>query len=547
MYTSTTTLYGNYSTYTPPYPTIETPNYCGTEPVVPSETTWPGEPMLTTLSGGFVVSTKRPASSCLADTANSDCWEPAGPAESTSTETYRGKHPPSATLSRSRVTVTFVTTDKNPVVVSSTDLPPDYSESGKAASLTVAHHKSAPPDGDSDHSTGGGGGGGDGDQNDPQSQQQEVPETTATIRAATAAATASVAATATSVASTAISVATTIASVATSRTTITTSFTVTARAGQVIINDKTFSGLKPDQTTTVTFSIGTFTIFPSSVVGEGATITKPQPVGTAISIATPTTSSVGDLAVEVSGSEAIVDGTKIAILPQGTTTVINNEEVSVGPGKVVVGDQTLTFRAAGGPETAVVIQGGEMVTAIGQSIYVFHSTTLTYGPGTPETSEVVDDDTITIGPSGITLHGTTIGGPGAEATDTTYEIVGGASVTKLAPSNVIIDGTTFTAGPGSKPTTKIIGGETVTIGSKGVVISSMTLSIPFGSSTVTTITATVTGTQIFPEETGTSGDSESSNNDQSNDDEGSAGSALKPGFSTGMAGLCIAIGVWVWL
>jgi hypothetical protein len=75
----------------------------------------------------------------------------------------------------------------------------------------------------------------------------------------------------------------------------------------------------------------------------------------------------------------------------------------------------------------------------------------------------------------------------------------------------------------------------------------MTLSIPFGSSTVTTITATVTGTHIFPEETGTSGDSDSSNDDPSNDGKDSAGSAVKPGLSTGMTGLCMAIGVWLWL
>lgn len=504
VYTTTTTLYGNYSTYTPPYPTIVTPNYCGMESTVPTDSTLSFNPMHTTFSEGFVVSTKKPAASCSVEIADSECWEPAGPGMSTSTETYRGKHP-AETQSASRVTVTFVTTDKNPAVVSATETAPDYNESGKAESLTVQQHKSAQRDGG-----GGGGGNGDSDSNDPQSQQD--PKTTM--------ATAS---------------------------TVTASFTVTARAGQVIINDKTFSNLEPDQTTTVTFSEGIFTIFPSSVVGEGATITKPQPVGLVVSVATPTTTSAGDLAVEVSGSVAIVDGSTIEMLPQGTTTVINSEQVSVGPGKVVVGNETVTFQAAGAPETAVVVQGGEIATAIGQSVFVFHSTTLTYGPGIPETSDVVDDDTITIGPSGVILHGTTIGGPSADVTETTYEIVGGATFTKVAPSYIVVDGTTVTAGPGLRRTTKVIGGERITVGPNGVVISSVTWSIPFGSSAVTTITATHTGSRIFPEETGISGDDDSSNDNQSDEGSDSAGSVWKPGMAAGVAGLHMAIGVWIWL
>ncbi|KAK7409562.1 hypothetical protein QQX98_008283 [Neonectria punicea] len=319
-----------------------------------------------------------------------------------------------------------------------------------------------------------------------------------------------------------------------------TTFTVTARGEQVIINDETFSSLRPDQTTTVTVSRGTFTINPTEVIGEGATVKKPRPVGTAVTVLTPTTAIAGGLTVTVSGSEAVVDGTKMDIPPLGTTAVVNGETISVGPGKVVVDDETVTFRAVGGHQTDVVVTGGEMVTAIGQSIYIFHSTTLTYGPGIPERSEVVDDDTITIGPSGVAVDGTTMGGTSADATDTTYEIVGGATITKLSPSFVLIDGTTFTVGPKATKVTKVIGGETVTIGPDGVIISSMTLTYPFGSSTVTTIKATGTRKSTQATETGRSGSG-------SDDNEDNAGYLLQPSLAAAMTGLCIAIGVWVWL
>ncbi|KAH7160289.1 hypothetical protein B0J13DRAFT_432988, partial [Dactylonectria estremocensis] len=444
VFTATVTIYGNNSAYTPPYPTIETPNYCGTMSTAPVLTSGP---MLSSIGGGFVTASKERPTSC------------------------------------SNSAFTFVTTDKNPSVVFPSEPVPAFSQSGKAGSLTAQQHKSVPLGGSS--------------QDDPQSLQQE-PQSTST-------------------------------------------FTITARAEQVIINDQTFSNLEPEQTTIVTVSGGTFTILPTAVVGEGATVEKPQPIATAITVLTATTGSLGGLPVTISGSEAAIDGTKVDIPPLGTTITVHGEAVSVGPGKVVVDGETMTFRAVGGYQTDVVVNGGEMITAVGQSIFVFHSTTLTYGPGIPETSEVVDDDTITIGPSGIVMDSTTIGGTLADANATTYEIIGGATITKVSPSFVIIDGTAFTAGPKASKVVKVIGGETITIGSDGVIISSMTLKYPFGSSTVTTFKASATGADTLPTETGRTSDT--------GDDieEENAGYLLQPDLTAGIAGLCIAIGVWVWL
>ncbi|KAF7546902.1 hypothetical protein G7Z17_g8113 [Cylindrodendrum hubeiense] len=505
VFTATVTIYGNRSEYTPPYPTIETPVYCGTGSTVPPMDTLTNEPHLTSV-GGFITATKKPPGAC-SDGEESGCDDAAASSSSDDSDdsepinTEKGKQEGETQSSSSRrVTVTFVTTDKNPSAVFPSEPVPEFSQSGEAGSITVQQHKSVQPSGsgqDNHQDNTRGGNSEDGSQDDPRKDPQSLEQKSHTA------------------------------------------YTITARAGYVIINGKTYSSLQPEQTTTVTVSDGTFTIYPTAVVGEGATVTKPQPVGTAVTALTPTTGSAGGLSVIVSGSEAVVDGTTMEIPPLGTTTTVNNEVVSIGPGKVVVGDETMTFRAVGGYQTDVVVKGGEMITAVGQSIFVFNSTTLTYGPDIPETSEVVDDDTITIGPSGIVVDGTTIGGTSADATDTTYEIVGGATITEVSPSFVIIDGTTFTAGPKASQVIKVIGGETITIGPNGVVISTMTLKYPFGSSVVTTIEASATGSDTLPAETGAP--------EIGNDDEDNAGYLLQPSLAAGMTGLCIAIGVWIWL
>ncbi|KAM5348309.1 hypothetical protein ACJ41O_008133 [Fusarium nematophilum] len=587
VYTTTVTFYGNRTEYTPPYPTISTPNYCGTGSGSPSLTVTPiasgivgteapvPAPDFSTIE--FGMSTKQPAEACPASASciaeEAPGWHP--------TKTNKHKVPPGETFSSPRATVTFVTTDKNPAVVFPSETAPRFNQptegSGEFVSIKrkpkpssgpqndeepSRGHKSAEPQAQNDEEPSQGRKGGEprpqnddepsesrksGEprpQNDdepsesrksgeprPQNEPQNDEEPSRGHKSAEPQAQND-------------------EEPSQGRKTARPrpqnldqpprTFEVTARGQEVVVNDKTFSDLKPDQTSTVTVDEGTFTIHPTEVIGEGATVKKPRPVGTVVSAVTPTSTTVGGVPVIVSGSEAVIDGTKFKLPLIGTTTRLNEHPVSIEPGKIVVDDETLTFRANGSPQTDVIIEGGEMATAVGKSIYVFRSTTLTYGPGIPETSEVVDDDTITIAPSGVIIHGKTLGGFDAATTDTRFQIVGGATITKVSPSFVIIDGTTFTAGPGAKVTTKIIGGETITIGPKGIVISSITVTYPFGSSTVTTIHASRTAT--LPVETGTS-----NKNTKHKEDDDSGASAGRPGLSMGVTGFCIAIGVWIWI
>lgn len=383
----------------------------------------------------------------------------------------------------SRTTTTFVTTDKNPSVIYPSDPPPNYSQPpGIGGGPDGGIHKTV-------------GGGDDGRViNDP-------PRPT---------------------------------------------YTVTAGDNTVIINDSTYSNLKPGQTATVTVGDGTFTIYPTAVVGEGVTFAKPEPGKTDAGAPAPTSKLLDGAQVVVSGTNAVVDGTTLAIPTDGTATIIGGKSVSAGPGTIVVGGQTLTFEETRAQQTDVVVAGGEMLTAIGPSVLVIHSTTLTYGPGIDATTKVVDDDTISIGPSGVVVHGSTLGGPDADATDTTYEIVGGASITEVGESLVVINGTTFTVGPSADTVTTVIGGETITIGPDGVVVSTMTLSFPFGS-VVTTIMPSGTWGNDMPMETGSVNANDADGDGDGDGDDDNAGMTLRPSREVSVAGLCIAIGVWVFI
>lgn len=300
-------------------------------------------------------------------------------------------------------------------------------------------------------------------------------------------------------------------------------FTVTARPSQVIISDSTFGDLKPDQTKTVTVGHGTFTIFPTAVIGEGATVEKPVPADpTPDFVPSPTSTNIGGLPISISDSVAVVDGRTITIPSEGIATTINGEHLSLGRGTAVVAsDNTFTWPVPPSQRTDLVVAGADMLTAIGSSILVVHSTTITYGPDGVESSTLtVDDDTITIAPEGILIHGSTLGGPSAANTDTKYEVVGGVTVTKVGSTLIAIDDKTYTIGDDTEVTTTSFGGEEITIGPDGAVVGSMTFNGK-DSDVVTTIEATGTYADEQPTETGQSSNSE-------DEDEDDAGMALRP-------------------
>ena len=284
--------------------------------------------------------------------------------------------------------------------------------------------------------------------------------------------------------------------------------TVAVQPTAVVINGNTIKD-NPGQPTQVVIIAGeTFTIDPTRVVGGGATIDRASATG-GIYVPTPTTTTLGSVAVVVSSSIAIIGGSSFTLGPTTTIATISGQTFTIGPSTIAAASQTLALPTLPSP-TEVVVAGGDLITAIGASVLVIHGTTLTYSTSTVLTLD--DGEALTLGPGGVTLPASagadgstssalTLGGAHASSPhDTQYALVGGATLTKVGASVVVVGRVSYTLGPGAGTTTTVVGGATVTLGPGGVVVGTVTLGVPFGPTTVITpgsgaggATATSTG------------------------------------------------------
>ncbi|KAL7915709.1 hypothetical protein GGI35DRAFT_4858 [Trichoderma velutinum] len=495
VYTSTVTFYGSSTDYTPPFSPITTPNYCS-----------PAGEALITFFSTTRISNSTSTRTVQTSPSVSPSYDPFIPdpipiplptfsidlpETITQTPDAAGKGGGEVIitmrpfLSFIRHVVTFITTDKNPSVVFSPEPTPDFSQTLVTDDIGDGHHKTVEaidgPQGNTFNI------------NTLKSVKQ-LPVTT---------------------------------------------FRLTAGGGQVIINDRTVSNLKPDQTTTVTVRNEVFTIFPTAIVGLGSTIAKPAPQATPPPAPAATSGTLGGIPVMISGTQVVVDGTTMRIPRQETTTSINGQRVVLGAGTVAVGRETLILPSTQPPHE--IVTGGEMLTAIGNSLVVLHSTTITYGLNIAPNQTIINGETVSIGPRGVSLHGTTIGGPSANATATDYEIVGGITVGKVLPSLIVVNGATYAINEDGDPNnfeTTVINNQTITLGPSGLIVSSQTLTYP-GSSVTATLSSSRDLIPDFPIETG------GGHGNREDDDESSAFSWRRNLYIGNVLGFCFVISVMI--
>lgn len=478
IYTETLTWTDDPSDYIAPYPTMDIPTYC--EPTTPSTTSPPSTkstPQLTSISGSDdgwnTYCSKQPngTSSCISEPIfNPSFILTSRPIELTS---------PLIAPPADRLTSTFFITSKNPSVVYPPDSTPDYGQNG-----------------DDDDSPGNPGNGNFPAETRPPSGPRP-PQSAVNPNPP--------------------------------------QVTITADPTQVVIGDYTLSNLKPGATTRITVGGNEYEINPSQIVQSGGkTINRPG-AGQALAVANPIKTAINGVAINVSGSQVVIGGYTYTIGSTPSTEVVQGHTVVISPTGVEFKgtDQGVSFEANPPEQTGIIVAGGEMMTAIGNSVIVIHEKTITYGPGISPRTETVDDDTIVIDEHGVVVHGTTVGGDSLAGDKTRYDVVGGATLTRVGPSKIVIRDVTYTVGPGTGTTTTFVGGEDITIAPDGVTVATLTVPYPFGATVVTAIPAPKT-TDPSPQET--------ANDDDEDDDEDGAG-ALGPGW----AGVCIAIGAWLLL
>lgn len=440
VYTSTITWFGNPSDYTAPYAPISTPT---------ESCTIPKTPVRLTLSYCTATGSSTKYVTCDATTS-----------------TLMYTLPDFAPGPTTAPTITFVTTDKNPTVVFSSIETPDYGVSQPAITKDLQHTSATPKvDTPPDYIS----------YQTPQRSQEPGhggPAKTSKNPGP--------------------------ASVVLGPSSTADPVPVTIRPTAIIISSTTITDRANTPTQTVVVGGETWTVNPSEVVGGGQTATRPTLTTGGVYVPVPKSTTVGGVAVTVSSSVAVIGGTSLTLGLTPITTNIGGQPITAGPAGVVVGTATIPV-VADPPPTQVVVEGGGLITAIGPSVVVIHSTTITYGPGVTlggpgggvVSSTVVDGELVTIGPSGVEVHGITLGGATAKDSSTQYEIVGGATITQIGPSVVVVGGQTYTVGPGTGSTTTVVGGNTVTIPPHNdaitTVIGGSTVTLPPSSNPSTTV------------------------------------------------------------
>jgi len=188
----------------------------------------------------------------------------------------------------------------------------------------------------------------------------------------------------------------------------------------------------------------------------------------------------GEVVSAVGASIAVVGGSTFTYntgsSPQ--TTVFNHETITIGPAGISFDGTTLGGQAHS-TGTQLGIAGGVSVTQIGSSLAVITGTSLnvvtvvtfTIGPGATRTTATIDDRTITADQTGLGIDGQTMSFP---FNPTTQAITaGGITFTEIG-STVVIGGSTYTIGPGAKPTTINFNSEKISIGPGGLGFSTTT-------------------------------------------------------------------------
>ncbi|KAI9874903.1 MAG: hypothetical protein M1830_009139 [Pleopsidium flavum] len=185
--------------------------------------------------------------------------------------------------------------------------------------------------------------------------------------------------------------------------------------------------------------------------------------------------TAGGLTFSVDSTAAIISGTTYAIGSGASpiTKVIAGQTVSFGRNGVGFASTTVPAPEWASSSQSAVTAGG-LTFSVDSTAAVISGTTYSIGkdasPTTklwtwwdrlPSTSVPVPEGASSL-PSAVTAHGLTF------------------SVDSTA---AIISGTTYAIGSGASPTTKVVGGQTVSFGPNGVGLASTTIPVPTASST----------------------------------------------------------------
>jgi len=216
----------------------------------------------------------------------------------------------------------------------------------------------------------------------------------------------------------------------------------------------------------------------TSVVIDGQTFTiNPSQViapGTTIDI--PSAAPTNALSAVTAGGLTFSVGSTAAVI-SGTTYAIGGD---ASPMTRVIDGQTLSFGPGGVSFASTTVPAavlsqvtaGGVTFAVGSTEAVISGMTFAIGNGASATTTVVEGQTVSFGPNGVGFATTTIPVP------TMLGVTAGGLTFAMGSTEAVISGTTFAIGNGVSATTTVIGGQTVSFGSNGVGFVTTTISVP---------------------------------------------------------------------
>ena len=224
---------------------------------------------------------------------------------------------------------------------------------------------------------------------------------------------------------------------------------------------------------TVTYNGQILTIKPSKVIGPSTTIALTAQDDSA---ASPTAITTGGLTFSIGPSAAVVGSSTYSFIPgKAPATIETHGEV------VLVGSNGVQFKNVHIPIPTMTpiysaITQGDLTFSIAPSkVVVSGHTDIIHSDMTPITT-VVDGHTVSIGPKGVGLAGTTIPFP---APKPSFSMATRGEITfSVAPSEVVVKDKTYSVASNKAPVTTAIDGQRLTIGPKGIHIEGTTVNLP---------------------------------------------------------------------
>ena len=224
---------------------------------------------------------------------------------------------------------------------------------------------------------------------------------------------------------------------------------------------------------TITYNGQVLTIKPSEIIGPSTTIALSAPDDSA---ASPTAVTTGGLTFSIGPSAAVVGSSTYSFVPgkAPATIMTHGEAVLVGSNGVQFGGVHVSIPTIA-PSFSIITQGDLTFSVAPSEVVVGGHTNDIDSDMTPITT-IVDGHTISIGPKGVGLASTTITLPTPKPS---FSIATEGDLTlSVAPSEVVVKGTTYYIASNKAPITTTVDDQIMTIGPKGIHLEGITVNLP---------------------------------------------------------------------